>query len=205
MTHMRYPCPFSSSSSRYVVLSIVLPVVVLRRKINPSDSRFSSAFSLRSKTRAVSAGRSLAVCPGNRSDVISGQLGLHVNVIKNNGEPIFQHNASPLYVLSLMSPGEPMYDEGRAVFFLSVVALPPSVAAFSCPSPPPRQSSAWFSLAHSKFESSIRQYWSQRYWPATAPRHKTRRHWFQGRAGRPSRRRAANQCASPTHWGAGYG
>ena len=39
----------------------------------------------------------------------------------------------------------------------------------------------------------------------TAPRHKTPLSSVWGRAGRPSRRRATSQCASPTHWGAGCG
>jgi hypothetical protein len=40
---------------------------------------------------------------------------------------------------------------------------------------------------------------------STAPPHKTRAYWLRGRTGRPSRRRPTDQCASPTHWGAGCG
>ena len=83
----------------------------------PSLSRLSSAFNSSSKTRPVRSGRSLAVWPGSNSEVISGHFGLHVNVMKKSGCPIFQHKARPLYVRSLMSPGDPVYDDGRAVFF----------------------------------------------------------------------------------------
>ena len=40
---------------------------------------------------------------------------------------------------------------------------------------------------------------------STAPPHKTPLFTVWGRSGRPSRRRATKQCASPTHWGAGCG
>ena len=65
---------------------------------SPALSLSSSASSLRWNTRAVSSGLSIAVCPGSKSDTISGHFGLHVKVRNNSGFPSFRVRQSPLKV-----------------------------------------------------------------------------------------------------------
>ncbi|GBN15292.1 hypothetical protein AVEN_169484-1 [Araneus ventricosus] len=73
-----------------------------------------SDFNFKLKTRSNKSGRSVVCSDGRKFSVISGHLGLAVNVMNRSGAPYLARVGIESAHRSLMFPGDPSNDEDRS-------------------------------------------------------------------------------------------